>query len=144
MESCERKGQVSAVSPPKRAVMPGRRSLHVLFGLALLGGCHLFAAEPVTLWDPAVPLPKRADIPVLEDVVFHVIKPQHPEHRGGHAERPAGGHGVAGPKAEARASGGSVTARAKPATSRMLSGTKATIEKSPSSKSGAASGNRSR
>ena len=51
-----------------------RLSLSIVFGIAIFGGYHLFAAEPVTLWDPAVPLPKQAEIPVLDDVAFHVIK----------------------------------------------------------------------
>jgi hypothetical protein len=51
----------------------------ILCSLAILGGCHLFAAEPVPLWDSAVPLPTQAAAPVLEDVAFHVIKQQRPD-----------------------------------------------------------------
>lgn len=53
----------------------------VLYSLSLLGGWQLFAgaAEPVTLWDPAVTLPQAAEAAVLKDVAFHVIKPQRPD-----------------------------------------------------------------
>jgi len=37
------------------------------------------AVEPKTLWDPAVPLPKRAEISVLDEVAFHVIKQRRPD-----------------------------------------------------------------
>jgi hypothetical protein len=53
--------------------------MRILCGLAIAGGCHLCAAEPVTLWDPAVPLPKQGDIAVLDDVAFHVIKQRRPD-----------------------------------------------------------------
>lgn len=56
-----------------------RLSLRFLCSFAIFGGCHLFAAEPAVLWDPAVPLPTRAEAPVLEDVEFHVIKKQRPD-----------------------------------------------------------------
>jgi len=62
-----------------------RRALRIVLSLALsaiFGDCHLFhlvAAEPVPLWDPAVPLPAKAAAPVLEDVAFHVIKKQRPD-----------------------------------------------------------------
>jgi len=62
--------------------MATRLSLHMLCGLAIFGGWHLFAvqaAEPVTLWDPAVPLPKKAAAPVLDDVALHVVKQQRPD-----------------------------------------------------------------
>jgi hypothetical protein len=51
----------------------------ILCSLAVLGGCHIFAAEPVPLWDSVVPLPTQAAAPVLEDVAFHVIKQQRPD-----------------------------------------------------------------
>jgi hypothetical protein len=59
--------------------------LRILCSFAVFGDCHLFphlflfAAEPLTLWDSAVPLPKRTDIPVLDGVAFHVIKPRRPD-----------------------------------------------------------------
>jgi len=56
-----------------------RLSLRIFYSFAILGGCHLLAAEPVPLWDPAVPLPTKAAAPVLDDVVFHVIKQQRPD-----------------------------------------------------------------
>jgi hypothetical protein len=56
-----------------------RRLFFILCSFALFGGGHLFAAEPVVLWDPAAPLPKRAETPVLKDVAFHVIKKQRPD-----------------------------------------------------------------
>jgi hypothetical protein len=56
-----------------------RRALRILCSFAIFGGCHLFAAEPAVLWDPAVPLPTRAEAPVLDDVEFHVIKKQRPD-----------------------------------------------------------------
>jgi len=57
------------------ATMTHRLSFRILCSVALFGGCHLFAAEPVTLWDPAVPLPKAADIPLIEGTRFAAIKP---------------------------------------------------------------------
>jgi hypothetical protein len=64
-------------------MMNTRLPLRILCSFAIFGGCHLFAhvlaAEPVTLWDPAVPLPTRAAAPVLDDVAFHVIKKQRPD-----------------------------------------------------------------
>ena len=60
-------------------MMNTQLSLRVFCSFAIFGGCHLFAAEPVTLWDPAVPLPTRAAAPVLDDVAFHVIKKQRPD-----------------------------------------------------------------
>jgi hypothetical protein len=59
--------------------MTMRISLRFLCSFTIFGGCHLFAAEPAVLWDPAVPLPTRAEAPVLEDVEFHVIKKQRPD-----------------------------------------------------------------
>jgi len=59
--------------------MTQRRLFSILCSFALFGGGHLFAAEPVVLWDPAAPLPKRAEALVLEDVEFHVIKKQMPD-----------------------------------------------------------------
>lgn len=56
-----------------------RLSLRILCSFAIFGGCHLLAAETVTLWDPAVPLPTKAAAPVLEDVAFHVIKQRRPD-----------------------------------------------------------------
>ena len=57
--------------------------LRVACSVAVICGCHLFArlvaADPVPLWDPAVPLPRQAAAPVLEGVAFHVIKPQRPD-----------------------------------------------------------------
>ena len=49
--------------------------LRILCIFAVFGGCHLFAAEPVTLWDPAVPLRRAADMPVIAGTRFAVIKP---------------------------------------------------------------------
>ena len=59
--------------------MNTRLSVRVFCSFAMFGGCHLFAAEPAILWDPAVPLPTRAAAPVLDDVAFHVIKKQRPD-----------------------------------------------------------------
>jgi hypothetical protein len=61
------------------AIIIARPPLPVLCIFAIFGGCHLFAAEPVTLWDPGVPLPTKAAAPVLNDVAFHVIKKQRPD-----------------------------------------------------------------
>jgi hypothetical protein len=55
--------------------MIARLSLRVLCVLAIFGGCHLFAAEPVTLWDPAVPLSRAVDMPVIAGTRLAVIKP---------------------------------------------------------------------
>jgi hypothetical protein len=55
--------------------MIARLSLPALCIFAIFGGCHLFAAEPVTLWDPAVPLPRAVDMPVIAGTRFAVIKP---------------------------------------------------------------------
>ena len=55
--------------------MIARLSLPALCIFAIFGGCHLFAAEPVTLWDPAVPLPRAVDMPVVAGTRFAVIKP---------------------------------------------------------------------
>jgi len=60
-------------------MMTHRLSFRILCNFALFGGCHLFAAEPVVLWDPAAELPKRAEALVLEDVTFRVIKKQRPD-----------------------------------------------------------------
>jgi hypothetical protein len=49
--------------------------LRILCIFAAFGGCHLFAAEPVMLWDPAVPLPRAVDIPVIAGTRFAVMKP---------------------------------------------------------------------
>ena len=53
----------------------------VLYSLSLLGCWQLFAdaAEQVPLWDPAATLPQAAEAAVLDDVAFHVIKPQRPD-----------------------------------------------------------------
>ena len=51
----------------------------ILCSLALCSGCHRFAEEPVVLWDPAAAFPKRAEAPVLDDAVFHMIKKQRPD-----------------------------------------------------------------
>lgn len=59
--------------------MGTRLSLRILCSFTIFGGCHLLAAEPVTLWDPAVPLPTKAAAPVLDDAAFHVIKQQRPD-----------------------------------------------------------------
>jgi hypothetical protein len=56
-------------------MMIARLSLPVLCVLAIFGGCHLFAAEPATLWDPALPLPCAVDMPVIAGTRFAVIKP---------------------------------------------------------------------
>jgi hypothetical protein len=53
--------------------------LCIFCSFAIFGGWHLFAAEPVVLWDPAVPLPTRAAAPVLDGVAFHVIKQRRPD-----------------------------------------------------------------
>ena len=60
-------------------MMTTRLPSSILCSFAILGGCHLLAAEPVPLWDPAVPLHTQAAAPVLEDVSFHVIKQQRPD-----------------------------------------------------------------
>jgi hypothetical protein len=59
-----------------------RLPLSILCSLAVFSGCRLSAAEPVTLWDPAVPLPTKAAAPVLDDVAFHVIKQRRPDKDG--------------------------------------------------------------
>ncbi|MFM8702948.1 MAG: hypothetical protein ACKOHG_03625, partial [Planctomycetia bacterium] len=51
----------------------------MLCSFAIFGGWHLLAAEPVPLWDPAVPLPAKAAALVLDDVAFHVIKQRRPD-----------------------------------------------------------------
>jgi len=56
-----------------------RLSLRILCSFAIFGGCHLLAAEPVPLWDPAAILPKAAEVALLDGVTFHVIKPQRPD-----------------------------------------------------------------
>ncbi|MFM7042883.1 MAG: hypothetical protein ACKO35_11975, partial [Planctomycetaceae bacterium] len=52
-------------------------------GAALAMACvqqaSVAAAEPVTLWDPTVPLPTKAAAPVLDDVAFHVVKQRRPD-----------------------------------------------------------------
>ncbi len=55
--------------------MNARPSLPVLCIFAILGGCHVFAAEPVMLWDPAVPLPRAVDMSVISGTRFAAIKP---------------------------------------------------------------------
>jgi len=55
------------------------RTLCLSLGIAAVLQTFVIAEEPVTLWDPAVPLPKRAAAPVLDDVAFHVIKKQRPD-----------------------------------------------------------------
>jgi hypothetical protein len=64
-------------------MMATRRALRILCSFAIFGGCHLLGhicgAEPAPLWDAAAPLPRQADAPVLDDVEFHVIKPQRPD-----------------------------------------------------------------
>ena len=55
--------------------MIARLSLRVLCVFAVFGGCHLLAAEPVTLCDPAVPLPRAVDMPEIAGTRFAVIKP---------------------------------------------------------------------
>ena len=59
--------------------MTTRSLVLVLCSFSIFGGWHLFAAEPVTLWDPAATLPKAAEATLLDDVTFHVIKPQRPD-----------------------------------------------------------------
>ncbi len=56
-----------------------RLSLRILCSFTIFGGCHLLAAEPVPLWDPAAILPKAAEAALLDGVTFHVIKPQRPD-----------------------------------------------------------------
>ena len=56
-------------------MMNARPSLSVLCILAIFGGCHLFAAEPVMLWDPAVPLPRTFEMSVIAGTRFAVMKP---------------------------------------------------------------------
>jgi len=54
----------------------------VLCSLPFFSGWHLFAAGaavPVMLWDSTATLPKAAEAPELDDVAFHVIKPQRPD-----------------------------------------------------------------
>jgi hypothetical protein len=55
--------------------MIARLPLPVLRIFAIFGGCHLFAAEPVMLWDPAVPLPRTVDMPVIAGTRLAVIEP---------------------------------------------------------------------
>jgi hypothetical protein len=59
------------------------RTLCLSLGIAAVLQTFVIAAEPVTLWDPAVPLPKRAAAPVLDDdagaaceriVLFHRLR----------------------------------------------------------------------
>jgi len=59
-----------------------RRSiLHGCAALALASAQQAIvaAAEPLMLWDAAVPLPTKAAAPVLADVTFHVIKQRRPD-----------------------------------------------------------------
>jgi hypothetical protein len=49
----------------------------LLVAAALLERCAA-AADPVVLWDPAVPVPTKAAAPVLDGVAFHVIKERRP------------------------------------------------------------------
>ena len=51
----------------------------VALAAAVIQQAIVAAAEPVTLWDPAVPLPTKAAAPVLDDVAFHVIKQRRPD-----------------------------------------------------------------
>jgi hypothetical protein len=55
------------------------RGLCVAFAASVIQPSPVAAAEPVMLWDPAVPLPTKAAAPVLDGVVFHVIKRQRPD-----------------------------------------------------------------
>ena len=55
------------------------RTLCVALAAAAIQQSLVAAAEPVTLWDPAVPLPTKAAAPVLDDVEFHVIKQRRPD-----------------------------------------------------------------
>ncbi len=55
------------------------RGLCVAFAASVIQQSPVAAAEPVMLWDPAVPLPTKAAAPVLDGVVFHVIKRQRPD-----------------------------------------------------------------
>ena len=55
------------------------RTLCVALAAAAIQQSLVAAAEPVTLWDPAVPLPTKAAAPVLDDVAFHVIKKRRPD-----------------------------------------------------------------
>lgn len=52
-----------------------RLPLSIVCGLAMFGGGPLVAADPVPLWDPAVPLPRAAEIPLIAGTRFAVIKP---------------------------------------------------------------------
>ena len=59
-----------------------RRSiLHGCAALALASAQQAIvaAAEPLMLWDAAVPLPTKAAAPVLADVAFHVFKQRRPD-----------------------------------------------------------------
>ena len=56
-------------------MMNARLPPPVLCIFAIFGGCHLFAADPAMLWDPAVPLPRAVDVPVIAGTRFAVIKP---------------------------------------------------------------------
>ena len=56
-------------------MMNARLPPPVLCIFAIFGGCHLFAADPAMLWDPAVPLPRAVDMPVIAGTRFAVIKP---------------------------------------------------------------------
>jgi hypothetical protein len=55
--------------------MIARLSLRCLCVFAVVGGCPLFGAEPAMLWDPATPLPRAVDMPVIAGTRFAVIKP---------------------------------------------------------------------
>jgi hypothetical protein len=58
--------------------MVARLGLHILCGFMILCGLPPFVAdavEPAILWDPAVTLPRAADIPVIAGTRFVVIKP---------------------------------------------------------------------
>ncbi|MFM8536448.1 MAG: exo-alpha-sialidase [Planctomycetaceae bacterium] len=47
--------------------------------MACVQQASVAAAEPVTLWDPTVPLPTKAAAPLLDDVAFHVVKQRRPD-----------------------------------------------------------------
>ena len=55
--------------------MNAQLTLRILCSFAIFGGCHLFAADTAMLWDPAVPLPRAVDMPVIAGTRFAIMKP---------------------------------------------------------------------
>jgi hypothetical protein len=59
--------------------LPMVRALCLSLAVASILQALAAAAEPVLIWDPAVPLPTKAAAPVLDGVAFHVIKQRRPD-----------------------------------------------------------------